>query len=117
MSPSEVRALAEMGHSIGCHSHRHRLLSRMAPQACDHDLATNISAIRQATGKHPTWISFPYGKKDTSTDTVLNTCYSHGIEWGFTMNRGFIRPGANRIALDRVDCNDAPGGKSPIVSW
>ena len=117
LSSDECKMLSNMGHTIGCHSHRHRPLSLLTPEECATDVAINAQSIEAATGQRPTWFSFPNGVLDSEDTTTLAACREQGIRYGFTMKRGFIEPGANLIALNRVDTNDAPGGKSPIINW
>ena len=117
LSPAECSKLAEMGHTIGCHSHRHRPLSLLTPEDCATEVSVNAKSIEEATGQKPSWISFPNGVLDSEDTVALTACREQGIGYGFTMKRGFIEPGANPISLNRVDTNDAPGGKSPIINW
>ena len=114
---SECQTLNDMGHTIGCHSHRHRSLSVMSSKEREEDLSINRAAIERVTGTPPDWISFPWGSKDTVDEVVLAECRRQNIRFGFTMNRGLIQRPADLIALNRVDTNDAPGGKSPVINW
>lgn len=50
-SPEIVRAIADRGHEIGCHSHEHRLVFEMTPAAFREDLDRAISAIEDACGQ------------------------------------------------------------------
>ena len=117
LSKGDCRMLADMGHTIGSHSHRHRPLSLLSPEDCATDLAENAQSIDEAIGRRPTWISFPNGVLDADDTHTLAACQQQGIRYGFTMNQGFIQPGANHMTLNRVDTNDAPGGKSPTINW
>ena len=117
LSTAECKMLADMGHTIGCHSHRHRPLSLLTAEDCAADLADNVNAIHHAIGQRPTWISYPNGVLDVNDTHTLAACQQQGIRFGFTMNRGFVEPEATLISLNRVDTNDAPGGKSPNICW
>ena len=115
MSADEARKLHEQGHVVGCHTHRHLALSRLSSEERVEDIRNNVIALREAIGVSPQWFSFPFG--DERADGVLEACASAGIRFGFTMNRGFITEESTRMRLERVDTNDAPGGKSPTVSF
>ena len=117
LSQAECMMLAEMGHTVGSHSHRHRALSLMSPSVRAEDIARSTKSIQDVTGRVPTWFSFPYGSKDAMDEQVLEECRLQGIRYGFSMQRGLIELGAVPIALNRVDTNDAPGGKVPSIRW
>ena len=117
LTTGECKMLADFGHTIGCHSHRHRPLSLLNAKDCAADLAINSQSIQEATGQRPSWISFPNGVLDSKDVHTLAACEGQGLRFGFTMNRGFIQSEARLISLNRVDTNDAPGGKSPMINW
>ena len=48
--PDLVRAIADAGHEIGCHSLEHRLVYSMTPDSFRSDLRQALSAIRDASG-------------------------------------------------------------------
>ena len=48
--PDLVRAIADAGHELGCHSLEHRLVYGMTPAAFRSDLKQALSAIRDASG-------------------------------------------------------------------
>ena len=48
--PDLVRAIADAGHELGCHSQEHRLVYSMTPESFRSDLKQALSAIRDASG-------------------------------------------------------------------
>ncbi|HEY4450804.1 MAG TPA: polysaccharide deacetylase family protein [Solirubrobacteraceae bacterium] len=59
--PGLARALAEAGHGIGLHCHRHRNLLRLAPRQVREDIRRADDAIENATGVSPVLYRPPYG--------------------------------------------------------
>jgi len=49
--PDLVKAIADAGHEIGCHSLEHRRVYTMTPEAFRSDLRRAMAAIQQVTGK------------------------------------------------------------------
>lgn len=117
MTPSEVVELHKAGHIIGAHSHRHSPLSLMSTAQRRSDLISNVSALTTALGTPPLWISYPNGVLDSGDGRVLEDCRRLGLKYGFTMNRAFVETSDGAQTINRVDTNDAPGGKSPIIGW
>jgi peptidoglycan/xylan/chitin deacetylase (PgdA/CDA1 family) len=59
--PGLARAVAEAGHGIGLHCHRHRNLLRLTPWQVREDLDRALEAIETATGVSPGIYRPPYG--------------------------------------------------------
>jgi peptidoglycan-N-acetylglucosamine deacetylase len=60
-SPALAREIADAGHGIGLHCHRHRNLLRLTPwQVCE-DIARAYDAIATSTGRMPQLYRPPYG--------------------------------------------------------
>ncbi|HLL91599.1 MAG TPA: polysaccharide deacetylase family protein [Solirubrobacteraceae bacterium] len=60
-SPALAREIADAGHGIGLHCHRHRNLLRLTPwQVCE-DIARAHDAIATSTGRLPQLYRPPYG--------------------------------------------------------
>jgi peptidoglycan/xylan/chitin deacetylase (PgdA/CDA1 family) len=59
--PGLARALADAGHGIGLHCHRHRNLLRLAPVQVREDIRRAHDAIETATGVSPVLYRPPYG--------------------------------------------------------
>lgn len=117
LAPEHVRQLADRGHTIGLHSHRHSPLARLAPDQLLGDLGENMAALSHATGHTPWAISYPYGGQDATSPAVAEVCRNLGLRLGFTMNRGYVEGKPDPLLLNRVDTNDALGGKAPKFSF
>jgi polysaccharide deacetylase family protein (PEP-CTERM system associated) len=48
--PDLIRAIADAGHEVGCHSDEHRLVYAMSPESFRKDLAQALAAIQDVTG-------------------------------------------------------------------
>jgi peptidoglycan/xylan/chitin deacetylase (PgdA/CDA1 family) len=62
-SLSDVRALSDMGHEIGAHSHRHPDLTTLSQELLEKEIATNVTTLHEL-GFHRTSFAYPYGKCD-----------------------------------------------------
>ena len=112
INSDEVRLLHDGGHKVGGHTRRHRALSMMGAEERAGDLKQNLTELRSMLGGGVVeWFSFPFG--DESADGVDRLCEELGVQYGFTMNRGYITEASSPLLLERVDTNDAPGGKHP----
>jgi peptidoglycan/xylan/chitin deacetylase (PgdA/CDA1 family) len=60
-NPELAREIAEAGHAIALHCHRHRNLLRLSPRQVREDIARAHDAIVTHTGRTPTLYRPPYG--------------------------------------------------------
>ncbi|HXN37141.1 MAG TPA: polysaccharide deacetylase family protein [Solirubrobacteraceae bacterium] len=60
-SPALAREIADAGHGIGLHCHRHRNLLRLTPWQVAQDIARAHDAIATSTGRLPQLYRPPYG--------------------------------------------------------
>ena len=110
MNTSELIALAKKG-QLGSHGHAHTPLA-LNPNATD-DISKSINYLQYITQKPIQSFSYPYGSVEavnTSTAEVINKL---GLSFALTMWRGIneIDTTTNPFLLNRIDTNDAPGGK------
>lgn len=59
--PSLAAEIAEAGHAIAVHGHRHRNMLRLSPGQFSDDLDRAVTAISEATGSSPAVYRPPYG--------------------------------------------------------
>lgn len=79
--PRCVRAIAEAGHEIGCHSYAHQLVYNLAPAAFRRDTLHAVHAIEDACGVTP-WIyrapSYSItGKSLWALETLIECGFTH----------------------------------------
>ena len=104
-------ALAAAG-CLGCHTHRHLPLGRLAPEVAEAEVADSMRLLTERTGVRPAGISYPYGSKDACGPVVADAAARAGCRFGFTMERAGNRDLRRPLLLARIDHNDAPGGKA-----
>ena len=117
MTENEVNDLHEAGHTIGCHSHRHESFESLTDHNLNKDIKSNKKNIEKVIGVTPTWFSYPSGTTDAVDERVACALKHHGFKYAWTMNRGFTNNKHDNLRLNRIDTNDAPGGKAPKFSW
>jgi hypothetical protein len=100
---------------IGSHGHFHKPmgLQSSAELAADLELSNNWFLQNNYA---PTAISYPYGSFEAVPLRDFSMVEKR-FKIGFTMERAAnAMPFQNALLLARFDCNDLPGGKSPIVT-
>ncbi|HEX4824866.1 MAG TPA: XrtA system polysaccharide deacetylase [Candidatus Polarisedimenticolaceae bacterium] len=99
--PDLVRAIAEAGHEIGCHSLEHRLVYTMTPEAFRNDLRAALSAIRDACGVASTLYRAPSYSITPASLWALDILAEEGI---------LIDSSIYPITHDRYGMSGAPLG-------
>lgn len=61
LTKNDIRALSDMGHEIGSHSHTHAYLPFLDNRSVRTELVTSKEVLEDITGKAVTSLSFPYG--------------------------------------------------------
>jgi peptidoglycan/xylan/chitin deacetylase (PgdA/CDA1 family) len=70
LSTSEVRAIAEAGHTIGCHGHEHLDLGAVDPDRAIRDVAVGRRRLAEAIGRAVHDFAYPYGQRRHLPDAV-----------------------------------------------
>ena len=109
-----LRALAARGW-LGNHGWSHRPLARLGEAAMRADLGRSQAALEQIGGAPVRFVSYPYGGANAVGPREAAAASALGLRVGFTMERAFNKTLAQPLLLARVDTNDAPGGKRPLV--
>jgi peptidoglycan/xylan/chitin deacetylase (PgdA/CDA1 family) len=85
VTATEVRALAGEGQIIGCHSHEHRRLDTLEPEAVRAQLTTSCGQLRGLTGAPVEWFAPPGGFVNAIVrrEAVgLGLRWLRGMRWG-----------------------------------
>jgi peptidoglycan/xylan/chitin deacetylase (PgdA/CDA1 family) len=114
LTPDQVVDLSRR-HAVGAHGYSHAALGRMRDGAIESDIRRNLSILEKFCGRRPVSISYPHGFAETVSPTVLDLAARCGLRLGFTLERSFNHSLQSPLALARVDTNDAPGGKRPVI--
>lgn len=112
MNEKNLKLLASKN-MLGSHTHSHMPLATLSKQKIIDEIKTTSDFFLNLTGKTLHSISFPFGGPGSIDDVVIGISKNLGMKVGFSMNRG-INYNKNLKApliLNRVDTNDAPGGK------
>jgi peptidoglycan/xylan/chitin deacetylase (PgdA/CDA1 family) len=115
MNEKQIRALSQK-HMIGSHSHYHCPLEILEDQALGENLLRSRTILETVTGGEVRIISYPYGGVTAVSESVARVARDTGFVAGFTMERSVNRSLIHPQLLARVSTNDAPGGKSPLLS-
>ena len=115
MTAEQVAALERDHAAVGAHSYAHPPLGLLDGPALHADLAASVAVLRDLTGSAPRMVSYPYGSPTAATVGVARAAASAGFEAGFTMERALNDDLTEPLLLARVDTNDAPGGRSPLL--
>jgi len=98
--PDLVRKMAEQGHDIANHGHRHLHLSRASDQMINSELTAAEDIIRETTGKKPKLFSPPYGEIDKRVSQIAAARGYQVIMWSLD-TIDWQRPSPNTIT-DRI---------------
>lgn len=113
MSQDNLKTLAHYG-ALGSHGAAHIPLATKSLKEARTDVDSSLNYLEAITGKPVVSFSYPYGGKN-AVNTDLGSVFSNtSIQFAFTMWRG-VNSKENLVSplfLQRVDTNDAPGGKN-----
>lgn len=102
----DLMALVAAGHTIGCHTHTHRIL----PGLPDEDLANEVIGskrrLEDALGQPVTAFAYPDGVCDARVVGVVRRA---GFDVAFTVDLGGVRRGDDPYRLNRVPVLAEPG--------
>lgn len=115
MSDEQVRELEARHGAIGAHGYDHHPFATLDPVLKGADMARGSDALRAITGRRPAMISYPYGSAAAVDRPVADAAARLGYRVGLTMERALNRSLLEPLLLARVDTNDAPGGKRPLL--
>lgn len=105
MDAAGLRSLEDRGHRIGAHTHDHRAVTRLGADE-DRLMALNVATLAEATGRRPSWVSYPYGRDWALPSDPAEFCRRHGFSVGVTLTGQWVRPEHTPFALDRINTNE-----------
>ncbi len=115
MTGDQVREL-ELAHgAVGAHGYAHHPFATLDTAAKVDDMARGGHALAAVTGRFPRMISYPYGSAAAVTAQVGAAAESLGFAAGLTMERALNAGLTDPLLLARIDTNDAPGGRRPLL--
>ncbi len=113
MTSGQVKELGRR-FAVGTHGYSHEPLARMDLSEIKKDIRRGMEFLTPMCGT-PASISYPYGYEGTISQKVFDAAQGCGLRIGFTTERSFNATLNAPLAFARVDTNDAPGGKRPII--
>jgi len=87
MSWDQVRALHAAGMDVQSHSHAHRVLQTLPPEALAEDLTAARTSLEEALGKKVTALAYPTGKPIRGDAELRQAVRTAGFRYGFTVDR------------------------------
>jgi peptidoglycan/xylan/chitin deacetylase (PgdA/CDA1 family) len=103
----QAREMQAEGMVLGGHSHQHRPLSSLTAEELQSDLEQCHQILEESLYAQSLWpFCYPYGKKDSFTDTVAKRLKTLGFNCSFSTEIGSNPLNTNRFALRRLDCKD-----------
>jgi peptidoglycan/xylan/chitin deacetylase (PgdA/CDA1 family) len=105
MDAETLRKLVANGHRVEAHTHDHRAVTRFGADE-DSSMALNVSTLEMATGRRPSWISYPYGRDWALPKDPAAFCKRHGFQVGVALEGTFVTPQRMPYALDRINTNE-----------
>jgi peptidoglycan/xylan/chitin deacetylase (PgdA/CDA1 family) len=115
MNEDELRRLAIAG-VLGSHGSAHLALATVSEAMAEQDIKKSIDYLETLDSKPISSFSYPFGGAAAVSPVLATILDKAGIQFAFTMKRGINTSEQlqDRFFLQRVDTNDAPGGKNPL---
>jgi peptidoglycan/xylan/chitin deacetylase (PgdA/CDA1 family) len=104
----DVRALRDLGHSIGAHTHSHTILTKLPLEAQRRELRTSRDVIARELGAPPRLLAYPNGRTWTFSADTKEAARAAGFEAAFSFYGGRNAPvGFDAYDLRRVAVSPA----------
>ena len=116
LGEEHVRSLEEAG-ALGSHGFGHLPLAALERRAIRTDLERGAAVLAELTGTRPRAFSYPYGSAAAVSEVVAREAAAAGFSFALTMERAVNLTLDEPLLLARVDTRDAPGGRSPLLSF
>jgi peptidoglycan/xylan/chitin deacetylase (PgdA/CDA1 family) len=98
-SRNTLLALAKAGHTIGCHTHNHPVLTKLSTTHVRRELRGSKLALEDALGQRVSAFCYPYGAYDARVREIVQET---GFDVAFTVDLGGVKPGDDLYLLKRV---------------
>jgi peptidoglycan/xylan/chitin deacetylase (PgdA/CDA1 family) len=114
MTWDQIRALRDMGHCIGAHTHTHPVLASLPPEEQAHEIALSKRVIEEQLERPVETFAYPYGKPERSFSAVTKRLVeAAGFRTAFSFYGGWNRPdGMDAYDVRRIKVD--PGTSMPM---
>jgi len=99
-------ALTNAGHTIGCHTHTHAVLTRLSIVDVRQEVLVSKLALEDALGERVSAFCYPYGAHNAGVRAVVQEA---GFDVAFTVDLGGVTVGDDPYRLKRVPVLGEPG--------
>jgi peptidoglycan/xylan/chitin deacetylase (PgdA/CDA1 family) len=79
LSRAELRAIAEAGHTIGCHTHNHPVLSSLPRSEWDSEILLSKRILEDVVGSAVVDFSYPFGMRRHFSEDLRAYCAEAGF--------------------------------------
>lgn len=113
MNEVDIQKLSASG-MLGSHGYAHVPLAQYIE--ANQDIIQSIDYLTQLADQPIQSFSYPYGSKAAVNESIATKLVNTSIRFALTMWRGIndLNKPFNPMLLNRMDTNDAPGGKNNI---
>ncbi len=103
--------------TLGSHSHRHPILSRLAPADQIADLERGVAALERVSGRRPQWFAYPNGKATDYDRTTIETLRRLGFRAAVTTDQRPLGSGDDPFRLPRLGVSEGDSLARLQIKW
>lgn len=112
-----MRTLAQRQY-LGHHTFDHLPLAELGEAEMQQQVTRNQRLLGEISGGLAVpFVTYPYGGANAVGRREAKFCAEVGLKLGFTLERAFNATLEDPLLLARVDTNDVPGGKKPLLAF
>jgi peptidoglycan/xylan/chitin deacetylase (PgdA/CDA1 family) len=88
--------------NVGAHTCTHVNVARVGAKRFASELRLNFEKLKSWTQEEIRWFAYPYGRKDTISNTGVETVVDFGFDGAVTTTRGYVVQSSHRFRLPRM---------------
>jgi peptidoglycan/xylan/chitin deacetylase (PgdA/CDA1 family) len=97
--------------ALGSHAVTHTMLSALASDAQEEELASSRAALAELTGVAPAAVAYPFGTLDAIDPATIHAAEAAGYRRGYVNTPGRLDPRRTPFALARHMVHDWPAAE------